>query len=85
MRRMFLGMVLAVLVSACAEKPKDTLVPLEKIPENLMTIAREKLPGITFEQAVQRKDGRYEISGKDERGKVREIEISPTGEILEIE
>lgn len=72
-------------LSGCGSKPKDALVPLEKIPTNLMSIAEEKLPEVKFEQCVQRSDGRYEISGKDARGKVREIEISPTGEILEIE
>lgn len=72
-------------VWGCGSPPRDALVPMEKIPANLMTIAKEKLPDVKFEQCVQRVDGRYEISGTDGRGKVREIEISPAGEILEIE
>ena len=77
--------VLLCLTMGCGADPKAVLVPIENIPENLMTIAHEKLPGVTFEQAVIRGDGRYEISGKDGRGKVREIELSRSGEILEIE
>jgi hypothetical protein len=84
MRLMTFG-ILLLLAAGCGSKAKDALVPLEGIPANLMTIAREKLPGVTFEQAVKRSDGRLEISGKDARGKVREIELSPAGEVLEIE
>ncbi|MSR60510.1 MAG: hypothetical protein EXS05_23190 [Planctomycetaceae bacterium] len=84
MRFLSIGLLLCLL-SGCAEKPRAALVPLEKIPENLMTIAKEKLPGVTFDQAVQHSDGRYEMSGKDGQGKVREIEVSPSGEVLDIE
>lgn len=83
MRRLPVGLLLLVL--GCSEAPKAELTPLEKVPDNVMTIAKDKLPDVTFEQAVKRPDGIYEISGKDAKGKVREIEISPSGAIIEIE
>jgi hypothetical protein len=53
-----------------------------------MEAARKQLPDLTFDTAykmkVQGKDA-YEIRGKDKRGKIREVELSPTGEVLAIE
>jgi hypothetical protein len=53
-----------------------------------MEIARKQLPGLTFDRAykidVNGKDA-YEIRGKDSRGKIREVEVSTSGEVLEIE
>ena len=74
-----------LFIIGCGQGPKAELVPLENVPENVMTVAREKLPGVTFEQAVKRPDGVYVIGGKDSRGKVREIEMTADGEIVEIE
>jgi hypothetical protein len=74
-----------LIVVGCGQGPKAEMVPLEKVPEKLMTVAREKLPEVTFDQAVKRPDGVYEIGGKDSRGKVREIELTEEGEVVEIE
>lgn len=76
---------LLIVFLGCSEAPKAALMPLESVPENIMAIAKEKLPGVKFDQAVKGVDGRIEVIGKDAKGKVREIEISPSGEILEIE
>jgi len=82
--------ILLTLVLGCGEgKPDgDEVVPIASIPANLMEIAKKELPGINFTEAFKMKvDGKdaYEIRGKDKRGKVREIELSLTGEVLEIE
>ncbi len=53
-----------------------------------MEIARKELPGITFDTAYKLKvDGKdaFEIRGKNKQGKIREVELSATGEVLEIE
>jgi hypothetical protein len=34
---------------------------------------------------VKFKDGSYEVRGKDPKGKVRDVEFSPTGEVTEVE
>ncbi len=69
---------------APGKKKKDP-IPLEQIPENIMAIAKEKLPGINFDRAVKKQNGDFEIIGKDKDGKVREIDITPAGEVTEIE
>jgi hypothetical protein len=83
MRCLPAGVLLFVI--GCGQGPKAEMVPLEDVPEKLMTVARDKLPEVNFEQAVKRPDGVYEIGGKDSRGKVREIELTEDGEIVEIE
>jgi len=85
MRFRFVKVLLLLAAAGCGEAPKAQRLTLEEVPESVMTIAREKLPEVKFDQAIRKSDGVYEVSGKDSRGKVREIEISPDGEIVEIE
>jgi len=84
MHRYFAG-VLALFLAGCGSAAKDQLVPLEQVPEPVMEAARQSLPEVTFDQALQRSDGRYEVRGKDKTGKVRDVDISANGEVLEIE
>lgn len=82
----FVPIVLAALViGGCGpqEAPKKKAVPLDKIPENVMKVAKEKLPGVTFDRAVRKANGEYEILGKTKDGKVREIDVTPSGEVTE--
>ena len=80
---------IALMGLGCESQPKaDQLVPIEQVPGNLMEIARKELPGIRFDTAYKMKvDGKdaYEIRGKNAQGKTREVELSATGEVLEIE
>ncbi|MCX7419716.1 MAG: hypothetical protein NT013_09285 [Planctomycetia bacterium] len=78
--------MLALLLSlGCGAASPATAIKVEDVPENLMKIAKEKLPEVTFEQALKRADGTYEIRGKDKRGKSRDIDMTATGEVIEIE
>jgi uncharacterized membrane protein YkoI len=89
MKRTFLGVLLMVAVAGCESEPKsDDIVPIEQVPANVMEVARKQLPGYTFDTVYKMKiDGKdaYEVRGKDKRGKVREVEVSATGEVLAIE
>jgi uncharacterized membrane protein YkoI len=85
----FPGMML-ILVLGCASSPpeSDEIVTIDQVPANVMEVARKQLPGYTFDTAYKVKiDGKdaYEVRGKDKRGKVREVEVSATGEVLAIE
>ena len=85
----FLGMML-IFVLGCASGPpaSDDIVPIDQVPANVMEVARKQLPGYTFDTAYKMKiEGKdaYEVRGKDKRGKVREVEVSATGEVLAIE
>jgi hypothetical protein len=85
----FLGTML-FLALGCASSPpeSDPIVPIDQVPANVMEVARKQLPGYTFDTAYKMKiDGKdaYEVRGKDNRGKIREVEVSATGEVLAVE
>lgn len=78
------------LIAGCAsEAPKsDPIIPIDQVPKNLLEISSKHLLGYTFDTVYKVKiDGKdaYLIRGKNKQGKVREVEISATGEVLEIE
>ena len=74
------------LIAGCGSPSvKDESVSLDQVPSNLQKVANEKLPNVKFERATKRADGSYEIRGKDKAGKVRDIDLSGNGDVLEIE
>lgn len=89
MKETLLGLSLLVLAPGCEREPTaDQIVPLEQVPPKVMEAARKELPSYTFGTAYKMKiEGKdaYEIRGKDKRGKVREVEVSATGEVLGVE
>jgi hypothetical protein len=90
MRKTFFYLSLMIFASGCekSQPPGDDLVPIEQVPPKVMEVARQQLPGFTFDTVYKMKvDGKeaYEVRGKDKRGKVREVEVSATGEVLAVE
>jgi len=90
MRKANLLSMMQIFALGCAGSPPegDPIIPIEQVPPNIMKVARKQLPGYTFDTAYKmRIDGKdaYEVRGKDKRGKVREVEVSATGEVLAIE
>lgn len=79
--------VLALIaVSGCGQKPPPkTPMELKDVPPNIMKVAKEKLPGVTFDSAFREANGSYELRGKEKNGKVREIDIRPDGTVEEIQ
>lgn len=66
----------------------DELVALDKIPAPAMEAAKKAIPGITFNKAWKAKiDGQdaFEIVGKTKDGRTREVEVSVSGKVLNIE
>ncbi len=87
--RCCLALICALGLLGCESQPTaDQIVPIDQVPAPLMEIARKRLPGITFDTAsklqVDGKDA-YEIRGKNKQGKIREVELSTTGEVLAVE
>jgi hypothetical protein len=82
-------MTLLFTVGCANDPPKgDEIVPIEKVPANVMEVARKQLPGFTFDTVYKMKtDGKdaYEVRGKDKRGKVREVDVSAEGEVIAVE
>lgn len=85
MRRVIAAAVLAAALGCGGASQKRDPIPLSDVPENVMKVAREKLPDVTFDKAWRKKNGEYEVSGKDKKGKVREIDLTPDGTVTEIE
>lgn len=89
MNRAWIVAGLMTVVVGCTSAPEsDEIIPIEQVPAPILDVARRELPGYTLDTVYQMKvEGKvaYEIKGKDKRGKVREVEISSTGEVLAIE
>ena len=90
MLRVFTSILAALLFTGCftgcgSQVTKRDPVAFDQVPEVVMKTAREKLPGVTFTRAVIQPGGNYEILGKDAKGRTREIQVSPTGDVTFID
>lgn len=84
-----LSSVLLGVLSGCTEPLEETeMVPIENVPEPIMKVAEEKLPGVNFDTAWIEKEGEetfFEVRGKTADGKTRDIKVSPAGKVMEID
>lgn len=87
--KLLVASILCFTVAGCGEVfEKTEMVPVDKVPEAVMKVAKEKLPGVKFDTAWKEKDGDktvYEVRGKSSDGKTRDIKISPDGSVLEVD
>jgi hypothetical protein len=65
-------------------------IPVGELPGPILKAARKAVPDVDFKEAWKNLDrGKtlqsYEIRGRNARGKIREVRVSTTGEILEME
>ena len=66
-------------------------VSIDDVPGTVRAAAKKAIPGVEFKEAWQNLDGKgelhsYEIRGRQASdGKIREVRVSSTGEILESE
>lgn len=80
--RVVTSILAAILFTGCGSQvTRRDPVAFDQVPEVVMKTAREKLPGVTFTRAVIQPGGNYEILGKDAKGRTREIQVSPLGEV----
>ena len=87
--KLLVASILCFTMAGCGEVfEKTEMVPIDKVPEAIMKVAKEKLPGVKFDTAWKEKDGDktvYEVRGKSSDGKTRDIKISPDGSVLEVD
>jgi hypothetical protein len=83
MRPILMPLILA-LALGCGDSKAEN-VPLDQVPEPVMQVAKGKLPDVHFEQAWKTTKGNYEVRGKTKHGKVRDIQLTPSGEVIEID
>ena len=80
----FTALILSV-AGGCSQTKKKEPMQLAQVPETILKVAKDKLPDVTFERAFREPNGDFELIGKGKNGKVREIDISPAGEVTQIE
>jgi len=85
MRKTVFVFALACLIGCSDRRKDDVAVPLDQLPEPVTKVAKEKLPDVTFEHAWKTRDGNYEVRGKTKSGKVRDLQVSPSGEVVEVD
>ena len=55
-KNQFLGMMLTFALGCTSSPPEsDPMIPIEQVPANVMDVAREQLPGYTFDTAYKMK------------------------------
>lgn len=86
MRKLMMIVMMTGLIAGCDEgTPSGENVPLNQVPEPVMKVAKDKLPGVSFEQAWKTPGGNYEVRGKAKNGKVRDIQVKANGEVVEVD
>lgn len=83
--RLLAVLAMVLMVGCGGSTAKNEAITIDEVPANLLKIAKEKLPDVTFDQAVKKSNGVLEVRGKDKKGKVRDVEFSKSGEVVEVE
>lgn len=82
---LFLALVLLAGCGQAAAPRTKTVVPIDEVPAVVMNAAKEKKPDVKFKKVVKTADGVYEVQGKTKVGKIVEVEVSESGEVLLVE
>ena len=89
MKRISLLSLSFLAMFGCGEqRENDESIPFDKVPPSIVKIAEQKLPGVKFETAYKEtKNGKevYELRGKTKEGKIRDMEITADGQVLEVD
>lgn len=81
----FVLCVLVCFLCGCESKQTPKIIPMDEVPPAVMQKAKEALPEVKFDSAVRKSDGGLEIRGRDPQGKIRDVDFSAKGEVIEIE
>lgn len=67
---------------------RDVKVPLEEVPAAALKVARERLPDVDFAEAWKVPDEgepTFEVRGQADDGKTRDIKVTASGKVLEVD
>ncbi|WP_020473271.1 hypothetical protein [Zavarzinella formosa] len=85
-RRVLLSGITFLALAGCGEsKERKTTLDIKDVPPDIMKVAKQNLPDVTFTTAWKKANGTFEVQGKNKNGKIREIDIRPDGSVEEIE
>jgi hypothetical protein len=85
MKRTLLTVFFAAALGCEGEPRNDPVVSHEQIPAAAMDSVTKQMRGYRFHTAYKiQKDGKdaFKIQGKNTQGDIREIDVSPSGQIL---
>ena len=80
-------LLLTIVVCGCTKVPETEhrkAMPVEQVPASILKTAKEKFPEVKFDTAWKLDNGAIEVRGKAKTGKIHEVEVSATGEVVEI-
>jgi hypothetical protein len=69
---------------AGAAKTKS-VIPMDQVPAAVMKAAHKKEPDVTFNKVIKAPDGIYEVQGKTKAGKILEVEVTESGQVVKVE
>jgi hypothetical protein len=92
-KRTILAASISIAICGCGGDSDDvaevkTALPMDQVPAAVLKAAREKDPSLTFYAAYRGKfEGKdsIELKGKTKTGKIKEVEVSPDGQVLGVE
>ena len=88
-RTSVLATILLTATAGCGESGEhEVAMPLDQVPPALRKVAEEKFPGVKFDSAYKEtKDGKdiYELRGKTKDGKIRDVEVTADGKVLDVD
>jgi hypothetical protein len=80
---------LVLAIWGCGEEgERPQRVAFDQVPAEVKAAAAKALPSVKFDTAQKIKvDGQevYEVRGKEKEGKIREVEVSASGQVLKTE
>jgi hypothetical protein len=88
MRLLTLLLLSPLLLIACskpATTKTKTVLALADVPPAIMTAAKKKEPTVKFDKVIKAPSGIYEVQGKTPAGKIIEVEVNESGEVLKVE
>jgi hypothetical protein len=89
MRRVGVLAISLLATISCGEQGEnDEPIPLDKVPPSVVKVASDQLPGVKFETAYKETKGGeqiYELRGKTKEGKIREVEVSADGKVIQLD
>jgi glycerate kinase len=88
-RRTFLATLGLLAALGCGDRhQRGRGLTIEEVPDVVLKAAKKRLPDVDFDSAWVEKEGNeetYEVMGHTREGKQRDVKVSASGEILEVD
>jgi hypothetical protein len=88
MRYMLLLPLVIGFVAGCgktAATKSKSVVSVEQTPAVVMAAAKKREPAVKFDKVIKTPEGIYEVQGKSATGKIIEVEVKESGEVVKVE